>query len=210
MNQKSLFEIKKFKAPPTLFTDRNKISDFEKTIDNLPKNSRIIIREYDLKKEEREEFAKKIYYLAKIKNRSKNLKILVGKNFDLARKIKADGVHFSDFDDLSSIVFKRKSFAKKFIFSLACHSLDSILQVKNLKPNIIFISPIFATTSHVGTKTITLRNLKKITSFKKVLSYCAQKPNTELCALGGINSNNIRSIRKLGITSFGAINFFNI
>ena len=63
MDQKILFEIKKFSGAPIFFTDRKKISDFEKTIKNLPKNSIIIIREYDLDKNLREDFAKKIINL---------------------------------------------------------------------------------------------------------------------------------------------------
>ena len=78
MDQKILFEIKKFKNGAVFFTDRKKISDFAQVIKNLPKNSIIIIREYDLDKEDREIFARKIAALA----RAQSLKILVGKDFN--------------------------------------------------------------------------------------------------------------------------------
>lgn len=204
MDYKILFEIKKFKAPPVFFTDRKKISDFEKIIRILPKNSVIIIREYDLDKKKREDFARNIVNLARVKNREKNLQIIIGKDFALARKIKADGIHFSDFDKLPQIFLKKKSFPKKFIFSFACHNFKSALKALKLRPDMIFISPIFATTSHLEAKIIGLRNLRKIASINKKEDYlCAR-----FYGLGGIDEKNIKSVRKTNISGFGAINLF--
>jgi len=200
MNQKILFEIRKFVAAPVFFTDRKKVSDFEKIIANLPKNSKIIIREYDLDKKIREEFARKIISLA----RARGLKILIGKDFDLARKVKADGIHFSDFDKLPLQFFKKKSFPKKFIFSCACHSEKSFLKFRKLKMDMIFLAPIFPTTSHAGAKNLGLKNLAKITTKNRNSDYFLP----EIYALGGINPANITSLRKLGISSFGAIDLF--
>jgi thiamine monophosphate synthase len=204
MDYKILFEIKKFRAPPVFFTDRKKISDFEKIIKILPKNSTIIIREYDLDKKKREDFARNIVNFSHA-NRAKNLKIIVGKDFALARKIKADGVHFSDFDKLPQIFLKKKSFPKKFIFSFACHNFKSTLKALKLRPDMIFISPIFSTTSHLETKIIGLKNLRKISLINKKQDYFPMR----FYALGGINSDNIKSVRKTKISSFGAINLFN-
>lgn len=185
---------------PTLFTNRKKIFNFEKAIASLPKNSKIIIREYDLDKKNREKFAKKIISLARVRG----LKILVGKDFDLAKKIKADGIHFSDFDKLPLQFFKKKSFPKKFIFSAACHSKKSFLKLQKLKLDMIFVAPIFPTTSHAGAKDFGLRNLAKIAVKSRGSDYFF----SEIYALGGINSTNIASVRKLGISGFGAIDLF--
>jgi len=200
MNQEILFAIKKFVAPPVFFTCSKKVSDFEKTIKNLPKKSYVIIREYNLNKKDREIFAQKIIALA----RPKGLKILVGKDFALARKIKADGVHFSDFDKLPLQFLQKKSFAKKFIFSFACHNLKSALRSQKLKADMIFITPIFPTTSHLEAKIIGLRNLAKITSKTKNSPYFS----STIYALGGVNSTNIKSINKLGISGISAIDLF--
>lgn len=200
MDQKILFEIKKFSQFPVLFTDRKKISDFEKTIKTLPKNSIIIIREYDLEKKEREIFARKIAAFA----RSYNFKILVGKDFTLAQKIKADGVHFSDFDKLPLQFLQKKMFAKKFIFSFSCHSFKSILRARKFKPDLLFISPIFQTTSHFDTKPFGIKNLAKIALKTKNSLYFSPT----LYALGGINLKNLQQVRKLGISGFGAIDLF--
>lgn len=192
------FEIRKFPYPPFFFTDLRKIPDIEKTIKNLPKNSHIIIREYNLDKNSREVFAKKVSALA----RARSLKIIVGKDFELARKIKADGIHFSDFDNLPIQFFKQKSFPKKFIFSFASHSYKSFLKAQKTKADLIFISPIFATTSHLNSPSFGINNLRKIVAKNK-------KPNQIIAALGGVKSDNIKILRKLKIISFGAIDLFN-
>jgi thiamine-phosphate pyrophosphorylase len=200
MDQKILFEIKKFSGAPVFFTDRKKISDFKKTIKNLPKNSIIIVREYDLEKNLREDFAKKIINLA----RAEDLRILVGKDIFLAKKLKADGVHFSDLDKLPLQFFKKKSFEKKFIFSFACHSKTSFLKSKKLGTDIIFFAPIFPTTSHVGAKAIGLKKFAEIAFKRRGLDYSSPR----IYALGGVNSENIKSLRKLPIAGFGAIDLF--
>lgn len=192
------FEIRKFSSPPFFFTDSSKISDYERIIKNLAKNSTIIIREYDLDKNSRLDFAKRISFLA----RNKGLKILVGKDFELARKIKADGVHFSDFDRLPIQFFKKKTFAKNFIFSFAAHSEKSIIKFGKFNFDFIFLSPIFPTTSHKDSPTLGLKNLRKIVTKNKSKSL--------ICALGGVNYNNIRQLRKNKISSFGAIDFFTL
>jgi thiamine-phosphate pyrophosphorylase len=200
MDQKILFEIKKFSGAPVFFTDRKKISDFEKTIKNLPKNSIIIIREYDLDKNLREDFAKKIINLAK----PLGLRILVGKDIFLAKKLGADGVHFSDLDKLPLQFLKKKSFEKKFIFSFACHSEKSFLKSKKLRADLLFFAPIFPTTSHVGAKAIGLKKFAEITFKNRDSGYFSP----QIYALGGIDSKNIRTLRKLPISGFGAIDLF--
>lgn len=211
MNQRICLEIKKFhplQPPPSkgrigggiFFTDRKKILDLETTIKNLPKNCAIIIREYDLDAASREAFARKIIDLA----RPKNHKVLIGKNFSLAKKLKADGLHFSDFDKIPTQFLQKKLWPKNFIFSLAAHSLKSVLKLQKLAPDLLFISPIFATTSHANQKNLGLKNLAKISFQTKNQPYFS--PN--IYALGGVNFTNLKSLQKLPICGFGAIDFF--
>lgn len=213
MNQKILFEIKKFTAKNKeisskknlpaciLFTDRSRIINLERTIKSLPKNSAIIIREYDLNIQDREIFAKKIIDLA----RPRGLKIIVGKDFVLAKRIKADGIHFSDLDNLPIEFFNRKNFSEKFIFSFACHNFKSFLKAEKFKVDMAFISPIFPTKSHLGTKEFGIRNLAKISLKTKSLSYVTPA----IYALGGINPSNIAAIRKLHLSGFAAISLLS-
>lgn len=181
------------------------MKDFAQIVKNLPKNSIIIIREYDLEKSLREEFAREIIFYAK-NTKNKNFKILIGKDFFLAKKLNLDGVHFSDFDKLPINLFSKNSKQKNFIFSFSCHNLRSILQnLKIFKPNILLISPIFKTSSHENSKTIGIINLAKIVQNFQKFNFCDAK----LYALGGINEKNIKKIKRTKVDSFGAIDYFN-
>lgn len=174
--------------------------NIENIIKNLPKDCAIIVRQYEMSKAQRENFAQKIIATA----RPLGLKILIAKDFALAKKLKADGVHFSDQDSLK-INFKiAKKYCRNFIFSFSCHSLKSVLKAFKLKPDVIFISPIFATSSHLDAKILGIKNLAKITLKTKSKNYC----NSAIYALGGINENNLIAIRKLKIAGFGAIDLF--
>jgi thiamine-phosphate diphosphorylase len=197
MDLETQFEIKKFAAAPVFFSDRKKVLDLEKTIKNLPKNSWVIFREYDLDKKNREILAQKISRIA----RSKSLKMLVGKDFALARKIKANGVHFSDKEKIPLHFLQKKSFPKNFILSIACHDLHSFLRIKKLPVNAIFLAPIFPTTSHAQGKNLGINFLRKISHNKEIAK--------KIFALGGINSKNIKTLRRLGIAGFGAIDLFS-
>lgn len=195
MNQKILFEINKFNSDfPAVFFSDQKRCDLFKIIKTLPKNTLIIFREYDLTEEKRQELAQKIILEAK----KYKLKVLIGKSLRLALDLHADGVHFSDNDKIPLSLINKKNFRKNFIFSYAAHNLHSILKAKNLKNDLTFISPIFKTNSHEGAKTFGLLNLRKI--ILKV-----KKP---LHGLGGINLNNIKSIRSSGIAGFAGIEIF--
>jgi thiamine monophosphate synthase len=184
-----------------LFTNRRKIFDFEGVIRNLPKNSAIIIREYDLSKNAREDFAREIFTLAKKRS---DLKVLIGKDLALAKKLKADGIHFSDFDKLPLQILNKKSFPKKFILSFSCHSEKSLLNIRKVNADMVFISPIFPTSSHNEAKTLGVRNLAKITTQNKNRTYS----RLPLFALGGLNKENLKLLQRLPLQGFGAIDYF--
>ena len=177
------------------FTDRKRCADLILAIRNLPKNSTVIFREYDLEIKEREEMARKIIKIC----REKNHKILIGKNLALARKLRADGVHFSDRDKLPVQIFNRKNLPREFILSFACHNFLSVLKSHQIKADIIFISPIFTTKSHPNVSPLGLAQLSKIIRMSKI----------PIFALGGVNKQNIRILQKVGAQGFGGVEIFN-
>jgi thiamine monophosphate synthase len=215
MSQKKIFEIKKFqinnkKLPICfLFTDRKKINDIQSVINNLPERSAIIVREYDLSKTQREYFAKEIIEIVKKKSPKKSPKIIIGKDFLLAKKLKADGVHFSDFDHIPFKLKRGNNLPKNFIFTFSCHSLKSINLSQKIPANIFFISPVFSTKNYQEKDMIGLKRLAKI----NYNFYCRKNKKernfrAKLYALGGVKDTNLISLRKIGLNGFGAINTF--
>lgn len=133
-------------------------------------------------------------------------KILIGKDFALAKKLKADGLHFSDFEKIPTQFLQKKLWPKNFIFSLSCHSLKSVLKAQKLRPSQLFITPVFPTSSHALQKNLGLKNLAKISFKTKKPPYFS--PN--IYALGGVNLENLKSLHQLKIHGFGAIDLFQI
>lgn len=176
------------------FTDRKRCANLSLAITKLPKNSAVIFREYDLESDEREILAREIIAIC----RKENHKILIGKNLALARKLRADGIHFSDRDKLPLQIQSHQNHPREFIFSFACHNFLSVIKSQSLKPNIIFISPIFKTKSHPNIAPIGLMQLSKITRHSKI----------PIFALGGVNKKNFYTLKKLGTQGFGAIENF--
>lgn len=130
---------------------------------------------------------------------------MIGKDIELAKKLSADGVHFSDFDNLPMQFLNKKSFPKNFMFSFSCHSEKSLRKASSLNLDMVFISPIFTTTSHNEAKTLGILNLAKIATQNKKQNYFRPLP---LFALGGINQKNIPALKKLKLQGFGAIDYF--
>ena len=176
------------------FTDRKRCADLSLAIKKLPKNSAVIFREYDLDEAAREKLAQEIIAIC----RGRNHKILIGKNVALARKLRADGIHFSDNDILPLAVFNRQNWPREFIFSFACHNFLSVLKSQQLKVDLLFVSPIFATKSHPNIAPLGLMQLSKIIRASKVPVF----------ALGGVNEKNIHTLERLGAQGFGAIEMF--
>ena len=212
MNYQKLFEIKKVQLRAQkfnnltnikslyFFTDRKKIHDLKQVLKNLPKKTCLIFREYDLPKLEREELALKYFKISKEFGHD----FLVGKDINLAVKIKCDGVHFSDNDLTKSLLKIRYSCKKnKLIFSFALHNLKNLSYLRILSPDMVFLSPIFKTSSHQNQRPLGLFNYLKIS---KIFNQKISKNN--FFPLGGINLQNLRRLNKINITGFGAIDFF--
>lgn len=211
VNKFKQFNSKNNKSPAhqvncVFFTSRNKISNPLKIIKFLPKNSAIIFREYDLPENLRLNEAQKFFSEIK-KFPEKKLKFIVGKDLDLALKLKAHGVHISDNDFEKFSNFNKKNLPKNFITSIAIHNFRNFSYAQKNNIDWVFFSPIFATTSHPNQPNI---GLIKLSRFLIKTKYFVNSKNFKprIFALGGINFSNIKLVRSLKIAGFGAIDLF--
>lgn len=173
------------------FTDRKRFDDIFSVISKLPQNSAIIIREYDLNFKEKLDFARKILKITKLKN----IKVFVGKDVKLAKKIKADGIHFSDLDKN----IKLAKIPKNILVSYSCHNEKSLALARKIKADLVFLSPIFKTESHPNQKPIGTYLLRKFARQNELPTY----------ALGGINDKNVKLLKGSLISGIGGISIFN-
>lgn len=200
MNNKFLQELSKarlrtVKNLPEMFffTDRKRFikkEDIFSVVRNLPENTAIIIRDYDLKNDERFNFAKQIITIA----HKKKLKTLIGKDWNLAEKVGADGVHFSDLDQNIVTLESRH----KMILSYSCHKPESIIKAEKLNVDLVFYSPIFLSSSHPNQQPVGVDGLNNFINQTKLPVY----------ALGGINEKNIELLKNTNISGIGGISMF--
>ncbi len=129
-------------------------------------------------------------------------KLIIGKDFDLAKKIKADGYHFSDFDlkNTKNHAFQLKNHQKNrnFTISLACHNLNSIKKAQNSNIDLLFFSPIFPTNSHKKAKIQGIFNLKRAKTASKI----------PIFALGGVKNANLHKIHRIKVDGVAGIEIF--
>ena len=181
----------KSKLPSLVFmTDCIKIDNVFSVVRSLPPNTLIIIRDYNIKN--RKQYSQKII---KIAQRRGN-KILIAKDFEMAKDLGANGVHLPE-----HIAYKAKKIKKynsNLIVTTSAHNKKSIKESNLLPVDAVFLSPIFRTTSHNKTKNkglCFLRNMQRLST----------KP---IFALGGVNVKNTLSLRNCGIKGFASIDAF--
>lgn len=172
-------------------TDRNRIAEPVRVIHKLPRNSMVIIRDYDI--ENREEYARNI---AK-ECRKCNIPFLVAGDYNLARILKANGIHLPEYCGHKSFQIRKKQ--PQWIITTAAHSEKTIRRLSHYPIDAATLSPVLPTDSHVGKKPL------GILSFRKI---CNKHP-VKIYALGGINHKNTQQLNGCTIKGIAGIGLFD-
>jgi len=148
------------------------------------------LREKNITKDDLTILGKKLSTLAK----SKNIVFIVNDDPYLAAELDACGVHLGQEDiKKCSIEKTRKIIGKDKIIGLSTHSLEQIKQANKLDINYIAFGPLFETKTK--NYSIGIKDLPKALRLSKFPLVC----------IGGINSNSIEEILKLGATNIAMI-----
>ncbi len=111
---------------------------------------------------------------------------IINDRVDIARLIKADGVHLGQSD--LPLEAARKIMGPAGIIGKSCHSLKQAIQAEKEGPDYISIGPIFRTPTKPGYRPCGLKALKKT----------CQQIKIPVVAIGGINTDNIKLVRNQG------------
>ena len=149
----------------------------------LPASSGILIRSYRIKNKE-----KLIKGITNLKKRKLHTVLVSGKQRSYSN---VDGAHLPSWLNSSFFINKK-------LISMSAHGAKDIRKSINIKADIIFISPVFHTSSHPGKKILGVIKLGLVAKLFK-------KP---VIALGGINENNISRLKGLPIFGCAAIDAF--
>ena len=166
-----------------LFTDLQKTLKPVELSKKLPVQSGVIIRHYNNSKNKKTI----IKDILNVKKRRMLTVLISGEN---KRGLNIDGNHFPQW--ASPINNGNK------ITSMSFHHAKDLRKSINLKADLVFISPVFPTTSHKNKKCLGVIKLGLMARlFKK-----------HVIALGGINNKNIGRLRSLPISGCAGIDLF--
>lgn len=177
--------LKRIKIPYIWFlTDKVKTKNPLDICENLPNKTGILIRSYGDKNKERI-----IKNICNIKKRRLFNVLVSGKHEKISN---IDGAHLPSWVNNSFYINKK-------LISMSAHGAKDIRKSINIKADIIFISPVFQTSSH-------RLNSYYIGVIK--LGLMARLFKKPVIALGGINNKNIRRLKGLPIFGCAGIDVF--
>jgi thiamine-phosphate pyrophosphorylase len=164
-----------------LMTDE-RIADLPGSIARLPKGSGIVFRHYSLNSRERRALFEQVRVLAR---RSRHF-LLLADTPGCARAWGADGAH------------DRSRLRSQGLRSASAHDLVELNAATRAKADLIFVSPVFSTRSHPGSRTLGRLGLAAIASRSQV----------RIIALGGMNARKAKILTKSRIHGWAAIDAF--
>jgi thiamine-phosphate pyrophosphorylase len=174
-----------------VFSDTQRLADPEGVAETLPAGTGIILRHYDVAREERRRLAHRLGVIA----RSRGLIFLVGADVALARESGALGVHLPEKLLRRPALWRLQAGSGNFLVTAAVHNLAAMHRAESLRVDALFLSPVFATASHPDTPA--LGHLL----FRRWLG----ETNRPVYALGGITEKSLRLLNNSGACGAGVI-----
>lgn len=176
-----------------VMTCQDRLADPRPLLKNLPSGTAIILRHTDPLQ------LKKLAVSILPKAHRLGLKVLIANDMRLALKYGADGVHLSEKNVRHGPL--RTFFTKPgFILSAATHSKRAIWWAKKANVNVVFISPVFSTKSHLNAKPLgVIRTLR-----------LAKNHPLKNIVLGGITPLSCRRLKHKSIYGLAAIEAWQI
>lgn len=175
--------------PPLIFlTDDERIPDPMPAIAALPRGSLVIVRSRNVNR--RRDLA---HATARIAQRH-GLSLSIAGDAALAAEVAADGLHLSE----AEIEKVGRYRAKSWLITAAAHSAHAVLRAYLSGAHAVLLSPIFETQSHADRTPLGLTRLRTIAHTSPIPIY----------ALGGIDAENVESLKNIplaGIAAIGAL-----
>ncbi len=168
-------------------TDGKQADDAASIVSALPRGTAVIYRNYTLVN--RRAIAVRLRALC----RARGLLFIVAEDINLAKTLKADGLH------LPSRALKKSAWLRDFrTLSAACHTSHEVTMARAHGIDIIFLSPLFETNSHPGEPYLGPDRFREI----------AMMAGIPVLALGGVTLQNFKLASGANIVGFAAIGAF--
>ena len=131
----------------------------------------------------------------KVKEICKNYGVLfiINDRLDIAQIVKADGVHLGQSD--MPIEKAREILKDRFLIGATARNMEEAKRVELLGADYIGSGAIFGTSTKDNAKKLEMEELKKIVASVKIPVF----------AIGGININNVSSLKNIGLQGICAV-----
>ena len=131
----------------------------------------------------------------KVKEICKNYGVLfiINDRLDIAQAVEADGVHLGQSD--MPIEKAREILKDKFLIGATARNVEEAKRAELLGANYIGSGAIFGTNTKDNAKKLEMEELKKIVASVKIPVF----------AIGGININNVGSLKNIGLQGICAV-----
>ncbi|MDA1097554.1 MAG: thiamine phosphate synthase [Proteobacteria bacterium] len=169
-----------------LLTDATRLADPLPAAAALPPGGAIILRHYGVAG--REALGRELMALC----RRRGLSLLIAADWRLAWKLGAHGVHLPEWQAARPPPWPRKP---GWLLTAAAHSGPALLQAARLGAHAALLSPVFATASHPGARTLGPTRLAGL----------IRQAGLPVYGLGGITAANAARLRPTGVVGFAAI-----
>ncbi|MFC2951270.1 thiamine phosphate synthase [Marinicaulis aureus] len=167
-------------------TDQRRVPHPLTVVRAMPRGAAVILRDYGLP--HRQGFAAQLKSIA----RARGLKLIIGADIDLARRIGADGVHVPRWFSPAA------PFPENMIVTAACHSMEELQRAKTMGADLALLSPAFVTFSHPGDGAMGAAAFKTL----------AASSLLPVLALGGVDERNARLLVGPNVAGLAAIGAF--
>jgi thiamine-phosphate pyrophosphorylase len=177
--------------PLILVTDEQRLPDPLGAIAQLRAGDGMLLRHYDVP--QRRDLA----FALAARCRAAHVRLIVGGDFDLARAVGADGVHFPQDLALSGAGAAK---AAGFFVTVAAHDGPALIAAKQMQADAALLSPVFATASHPDA---TALGVNRFTAL-------VRKSGVPVYALGGVSTSTVEQLRHSGAIGIAAVGAFSV
>jgi len=172
-----------------LMSDEVRLPDPLAALARLPRDSGLVFRHYGVRN--REALARALA----AKARARGIRLLVAGDARLACRVRAAGLHLPEAMTDDPLALGPKLFRKKWIVTIASHSLRAVFRAAKLGADAVVLGPVFPTASHPGR--VTLGPLR----FARL---CRQSP-IPVYAIGGIGPETALRLAASGAAGLAGI-----
>jgi len=175
-------------------TDLKRTPDPVEIIKKLNSDTAVIFRHYG--SENKEKIAHELMQIT----RTKGMTLLVSGDYQLARKINADGLHIPEYllyGEKAGDVYR--NIKPKWLVTAAVHRARALNRAEKMGVDAVLVSPVFKTQSHVSANPIGIIGLAKF----------VQKTRVPVFALGGVTNKNKKRVFETGAVGFAGIGHFS-